>query len=321
MVNISIATVGDCSCDSILDVDHDDAGLLCSLQSHKCEITFNYGEKISVAAIHKGFGGSALNCALGFKKLGLETRISTFVGNDDDGKKIVTFLNENQIDLKSVAVQGATNESSIINFKGERTVFSYHAPRDYGTADIAPADWIYLCSAGKGSSALQDKILKCRDGGAKIAFNPGSWQLKNLSSFAKLLNPCEVFILNRLEADQVVGLEGKIKEQLAKICGWGVKIAVITDGKNGAYFGNNGSYIHINSVSANVVDSTGAGDSFSSGFVAALTQAKSLEESAKWGMVNSGSVVEKIGANEGLLTADEIEKRTETIKSFKITLL
>lgn len=321
MENISIVCVGDSSCDKILEVDSGDAGLLCNLKSHKCEITFNYGEKIPIKEIHEGFGGSALNCALGFNKIGLETKISTFVGNDEAGKNIIRFMHTNKIDLGLVTVQGETNQSSIVSFKGERTIFSYHAKRNYDEARVEKADWIYLSSAGRGSDILQEQVLRFIEQGTKIAFNPGSWQLNNLSRFSKIIKNCDVLILNRLEADLIIGDEGKIKQQLQKMNEMGAKTAVITDGKNGAYFGANKNALHINALTSDAVDSTGAGDSFSAGFVGSIALGNSLEESAKWGMVSSGSVVEQFGANKGLLGKDDILKRIKTIKSFKMTLI
>jgi len=321
MGNVSIVCIGDSSCDKILEVDPGDAGLLCNLKSHKCEITFNYGEKIPVKTIHEGFGGSALNCALGFEKIGLQTKISTFVGNDEAGKNIIRFLHLNKIDLDLISVQGETNQSSIVSFQGERTVFSYHAKRNYDETKIEKADWIYLSSAGAGSDVFQDKTLQLNAQGAKIAFNPGSWQLNNFSRFLKIIKVCDVLILNRLEADLIIGEEGKVRLQLKKMNETGAKTAVITDGKNGAYFGANNNALHINALTSDAVDSTGAGDSFSAGFVGSIAHGNSLEESAKWGMVNSGSVIEQFGANKGLLDRNEILKRVQSIKSFKMTLI
>lgn len=52
---------------------------------------------------------------------------------------------------------------------------------------------------------------------------------------------------------------------------------------------------------------TGAGDAFSSTFTAALALGKSIEEALLWAPINSMSVVQKIGAQEGLLTPVEIQ--------------
>jgi ribokinase len=56
------------------------------------------------------------------------------------------------------------------------------------------------------------------------------------------------------------------------------------------------------------VDRTGAGDSFSSTFTAAIALGKTPAEALTWGPVNSMSVVQYIGAQKGLLTLDELNK-------------
>ena len=52
---------------------------------------------------------------------------------------------------------------------------------------------------------------------------------------------------------------------------------------------------------------TGAGDAFSSTFIAALSLGLSLKEAMLWAPINSMSVVQKIGAREGLLNRSEIK--------------
>jgi ribokinase len=51
-----------------------------------------------------------------------------------------------------------------------------------------------------------------------------------------------------------------------------------------------------------VVDRTGAGDAFSSGFTAMVAAGKSMEEAITFASANSTSVVSKIGAKAGILT-------------------
>ena len=56
------------------------------------------------------------------------------------------------------------------------------------------------------------------------------------------------------------------------------------------------------------VDRTGAGDSFSSTFTAAIALGLSPSEALAWGPINSMSVVQHIGAQKGLLTREKIEE-------------
>jgi len=53
---------------------------------------------------------------------------------------------------------------------------------------------------------------------------------------------------------------------------------------------------------------TGAGDSFASTFISALALGKTPSEAIAWAPINSMSVVQKVGAQEGLLTREALEK-------------
>ncbi len=92
----------------------------------------------------------------------------------------------------------------------------------------------------------------------------------------------------------------------------GPKIAVITDGPNGAYAqGEDGAVLRVPMFPDRVppVDRTGAGDATASTIVSALALGLPLAEALRWGPVNSASVVEKIGAQAGLLPRAELESR------------
>ena len=63
---------------------------------------------------------------------------------------------------------------------------------------------------------------------------------------------------------------------------------------------------------ANDIVTLGAGDCFASTTTVGIIQGKTLEESMKWGSINSMSVVQEIGAQRGLLTKDKIEAFLKT---------
>ena len=55
-----------------------------------------------------------------------------------------------------------------------------------------------------------------------------------------------------------------------------------------------------------MVETTGAGDAFSSGFLAGYFYHEDLKMALDWALKNSASVVSKMGAIEGLLTREQI---------------
>lgn len=321
MQNITVATVGDSTLDSFLVIEEQDASLLCDIRHQNCEIAFKYGEKIPVKNIRQNYGGSALNTAIGFSRLSLSTSIYTIFGDDDYGRGGVDFLNQNNVSTNNVIFQGETNQASIVVYKGERTIFSYHAPRDYAQFEIKKAQWIYFASATKGSDKLSEQILRLVEEGSKLIFNPGSWQLKNFGEFSKIVKNSEVIMLNKSEADFVIGEQESISKQLDKVFSLGPRIAVITDGPNGAYIKTEAEKMHMSTLAAKVVDPTGAGDAFAVGLIGGIIFGKSIEESMKWGMVNSASIIEHFGANANLQNFGAIATRAKAASGISATII
>jgi len=113
------------------------------------------------------------------------------------------------------------------------------------------------------------------------------------------LKVCDVLILNKEEGELLVGK--KQKDLLESLHDLGPKIVVVTD-KNkliSCYNGIKKYYLKPNKVK--VVERTGAGDAFASGFVAGLIANKSIEESLKLGLKESESVIRYFGAKNKLL--------------------
>ena len=103
----------------------------------------------------------------------------------------------------------------------------------------------------------------------------------------------------------------KLASKLQKI---GVKIVVITNGRDGSYcLDEKGEFNFREMYPGKIVERTGAGDSYASGFLAATIYRLPIKDRMLWGSANAASVVEQIGAETGLLTKDEMEKRTSSI--------
>jgi len=320
MEGLSVLTIGDSTIDKFLCVDAQSASLIVNKRTKEKELCFNYGEKIPIEKIMDDFGGSALNTAIGFKRAGFKTYISTIVGDDDKGKEILTLLNKKGVSLNGSAVKGRTNQSFVIPFDNERTILSYHEKRDYSLLRLVKTDWIYFASAAMGSQVLIDQLIKASESGTGVVFNPGSWELERFDLFQKLLSFVEYFIVNKDEAEIITG-KNSIAEQFRVISEMGAANIAITDGKNGAYIYSESETFHMNIFASEVIDPTGAGDAFSCGFVSGIMRKKDLAEATRWGMVNSSSVVSKFGATDGLLSSEQIEQilsKTNSLKKSKI---
>jgi sugar/nucleoside kinase (ribokinase family) len=211
----------------------------------------------------------------------------------------------------------------IFNINGERTIFVYHAVKDYEELKLKKSlktKWYFLAPLGENTDALEDRLIKeVAENGTMIAWNPGSVQIgKGESHFRHLLKCTTVLFLNREEAIKFVDfpIRPQTEEVMKKLYSYGPRIVVITNGKEGVKAYDGHEFYELESRPVQVKDSTGAGDAFTVGFMGRLMNEdwhndipqESIHEGLRWGIENSVSVIQNIGAQKGLLNKEEIEK-------------
>jgi ribokinase len=136
--------------------------------------------------------------------------------------------------------------------------------------------------------------------GIKVFFNPGKGELKHPAKLKALLDDVDILSLNREEMQLLV--EGEELEELARHALHYVSVAIVSDGPNGVVATDGKTIVRAGMYQdVKVVDRTGAGDGFGSGFLSQWAQGKSLKDSIIFASANSTSIVTKIGAKAGIL--------------------
>lgn len=324
---MDLISIGDASLDAFINPVESE--VLCSLKEQDCMVCFSFGDKIPVRDLQFSVGGNAANNAVGASRLGVKASIVLSLGIDPVGKQIIDTLGSEGVDISNVIQQPGTvsNYSTIVNYSGERTIFTFHAPRVYTfPPQLSPAPWVYLTSMGEGFAPFYAKVLEwlAKNTEVKLAFNPGSWQLKaGREGLAEVLSKTYVLFVNREEAEKLTGLSdshGKEKDLLVSLSKLGVKMPVVTDGEGGSYIFDGTKFVHAGILPIDAYERTGAGDAFGSGCLSAIIQGKSLEEALVWGTLNSTSVIGYIGSQKGLLRQEEIPVWEERAKSSGMTV-
>lgn len=185
--------------------------------------------------------------------------------------------------------------------------------------DVGSPKWMYFSSVGENSMDFHHAVAKyAKDHEeTKLAFQPGTFQIKlGAEKLKDLYEATDLFFCNVEEARLVLGdkdWEIDKKDLAKKITELGPNMAVITDGPDGlyAYDGEDTWFMPIYPDPKPPFERTGAGDSFSSTFTAALALGKPVSEALKWGPINSMSVVQYTGAQEGLLFREKLEEYLE----------
>lgn len=302
-----IITIGDSLLDTFLILDDSDNTSITTQHDTKM-LCFNYAEKIAIKNSVQSIGGNAANVAVGAAKLALKTAIVTQLGNDITGHAIHRAIKLQGVDTKFIRlIDGKeTRYSVVLNYKAERTILSYHPEREYTLPKLPKTNWIYYTSMGKTFEQVHDKLklyLK-KHPSTKLAMNPGSYQFqKGLKHIKSLLPFTNVLIVNKEEATALVGKKDKPEQYLKALRKKGVPLVVLTDSMNGSYASDGVNTYHMPSYPIKPLAKTGAGDAYSSGFLSALAQGKTLPEAMQWGTANAGGVIQHFGAQNGLLTA------------------
>ena len=125
----------------------------------------------------------------------------------------------------------------------------------------------------------------------------------------------DVFIVNVEEAQRILKIDPAatgahdVKDLMKKLAVYGPKIVIITDGGDGAYMfdGEKSYHLPMYPDPRPAFERTGCGDAFASTFVTAMALGKPPLEAFVWAPVNPMSVAQFIGAQEGLLTLEQLE--------------
>jgi sugar/nucleoside kinase (ribokinase family) len=312
-----IVCIGDMVTDAFIKLDEKYAEVTVDRHGRR-RLSMDFGSKppYDEVEIINAVGNSA-NAAVAFAKFGIKSSLMAFCGDDQAGKDAVNYLRSVGVDTDLLSVQKnkKTNYHYALRYGSDRTILIKY--EDYKYDFIKPnhePDWIYLSMLSKSSWGLHKDLIGYlkKHPKVKLAFQPGTfhfeWGPKRLQ---EVYRRSYIVMMNKEESQDVTGEKTSSIQKLAKaLHKLGPKIVIITDGPNGA-FASDGSKIYAMPNFPDPkppYDRTGAGDAFASTIVASLALGNSLETSMLWAPINSMSVVQKLGAQAGLLTEAQIKK-------------
>jgi sugar/nucleoside kinase (ribokinase family) len=274
------------------------------------------GAKLSGQRISFEIGGNAVNAAVTFSRQGYRTGICARIGNDILGKEIKNRLSREKIKLDFIEsdLKSETSFSTIFLSSGERTIINFPGAGNNLSLqniwrDKPKAKWFYVSLPGESYRFLPRIISFVKKQKIKIALNPTAYHIKQArQTILDNLRNIDFLVLNETETSMLTGInfkeENKAFRKLDKAM---PGILAVTYGQSGAII-SDGRFLYKTGIFKNkkVIDRTGAGDAFGSGFVAGLIKGD-IKEAIRLGLANAASVVEKIGANKGALTRREFK--------------
>lgn len=280
------------------------------------------GGKYVVEYFIEGVGGGGGNIAVGLSRAGFSCSLWSEIGTGGVSKLIKETLASEKVNLDLLEQrEGFANISCILlSPRGERTIINHRSHETKLNFDskkkeyIKKAKLLFLGNMPELSLEFKENILKfAKDSSVSTAVNFGVKDCRQgLKKLQKLLSLSDFVIVNRYELADILGTPAN--ELLLGSADYHTKlglqenaILVVTDGEFGSYAQSKDGWVKEKAIRVEkVVDATGAGDAFTSGFLAALLTKKKLNEALQIGAKNSASVIQIVNAQAGLLTREKL---------------
>ena len=275
------------------------------------------------------FGGDALNEAVVLSRLGKPVELITKVGNDEAGRRVLDYIKENNISVDKITVKdGLTTGMNIvlIDDRGERYFLTnpQGSLRKLALEDVLPyvnkmADIVSFASIfvspllGIESMECLFRKMKLESGRVLAADMTKAKNGETLEDL-KGVFPYIDYIFANHEEIALLTDETNPLINAKLLVESGVKCAVVKCGKEGCIIHTKEETYEIPAYPVeNVIDTTGAGDSFAAGFLYALSEGMSLKECGKFACAAASCAIECVGATEGIESLDEVMKRFQSV--------
>ena len=270
------------------------------------------GETLIGTELQYNAGGKGANQAVAIARLGGEVVMFGKVGDDDNGKRLVEMMKQNGVNTDFIKTEEHTNTGLAIITVGERDNTIVVLPGANHAVDIPYIQSVEeeLCRCH--TMVLQQEIpletneyvIKlCKARGIKIVLNPAPAApvRDEILACVDFLTPNEheaALLFNHENMRQV------LMEYPEKL--------IITQGPKGVSLAIKGEgVVTIPAHEAEVLDTTGAGDTFNGAFAYAITSHMPLKEAVRFANIAAGLSTEKAGAQNGMPTGETVWKEME----------
>ncbi len=304
MSNYDVLCIGSATIDTFLSIEQP----FSSLKS---------GDKVLVKSSGKYSGGGAANSAAALSRLGLKVKTLTKLSRDHDADFIKKDLKKYRVENICLSASREMTDSATVVYslkEKDRIIFVHKgASTDLSRKDFKESQfkcrWIYLASlTGKSFQTIPRIVKIARKKNLPLLFNPSLYLAKKGKNILKpVLKNTVVLVMNKAEAQALTGTSSKsIFWLLKELRGLGPKAVVITDGRKGFAALQNNMVYHTEAMpDVKIIDTTGAGDAFTSGLLFGIIKRYPFEDALRLGQVNASSVLQHLGAKNELLTEKE----------------
>jgi ribokinase len=260
-------------------------------------------EEAKTDRLSLGGGGSAANVAVGASRLGVKSGFIGSIGFDTFGRVLLEELEHEGVDVAHVKVDTSTSSGLTviaINNKGQVIMFGYTGasdklfPSDLNKEYISSSEHVHITGLSFDTALAAAKIAKKAN--VTVSFDPGRLMSKmGLKRLLPLLHYVDQILLNQEEARELTGVI-ELEKAAKAIIKSGPKMVIIKRGPDGVFAMNHSKSFSVPAYPVKVVDTTGAGDAFSAGFITAQLEGKNFEDSVEFANATANLKITRVGA-------------------------
>ena len=263
-------------------------------------------------------GGSAANNIIGLSRLGCSTSIIGKIAEDEDDDLIEYNLAINGVYTNNLIYSEKGSTGKCIGFvdeDGERCLYiSPGVNDDIKIGEINPLN-IMRCKIMHFTSFVGDsfntqiELLEKLSRETLLSFDPGMLYVqKGFDELKPILERTDILLINESELRLLCNNSNDdLKELTVGLLDLGIDTVVVKQGSKGAFAVNNSEECFVEAFECDAVDTTGAGDSFNSGFLYSFLKGYGLEKSCKIGNWVASRSIQGFGM-EKFPTVKELEE-------------
>lgn len=276
-------------------------------------------------------GGSAANTIIGLSKLGIKTSYIGKIANDKEGLMLLRNLQKEDVDTSNIIKVKDGSSGVLMGFvdvEGERALYVNPGVNDdikfadLDLSSINSSKMIHLSSFVGDSFIAQNDLIDHLDDSVILSFDPGAIYVdKGFKSLEKILKRTNIYLTNEIELktlfksldDFNVNKRNFYEDAANYLIDFGIETVVVKRGSKGVFAADEIGSIREDCFKVNCVDSTGAGDSFNSGFLYSKLKGYSLKKSCIVANWIASKSIQKVGAANFNISIEELDRIIDNI--------
>jgi len=268
----------------------------------------NPGETISSSKMEMFCGGKGLNQSIALARAGTKVFHAGMVGKD--GEALINICEENGVDISNICESEGKSGHTIIQVdeKGQNSILLFGGSNRSMTKKFI--DNVLSCFE-KGDILLLQNEINLIDYIIEESYKKGMKVFLNPSPFDLALKQCDlskisVFLLNEIEGEQITGEKEQNKILNKMLIKYPNAQVVLTLGSGGVIYKDNQQEYYQKAYKVNVVDTTGAGDTFTGYFISSLINNATINKALNISSKAAAISVSREGATTSIPFIQEV---------------